>query len=174
MTGPEVITVCKNHPTRETLLRCSRCNDPICASCAIKTPTGYQCSDCTRRQQKTFDTAEAIDFVTGFITAAVIYLIASYLIRFVSGFGLFSWIIVFAGSPAIGNVAADLIRKAIRRHRSRELFITIAIGAALGAIPAILGMVYPFNIFGLIFQGIFLFLSIPAMFVRLSGIQLFR
>lgn len=174
MTDAEVITVCKNHPNRETLLRCSRCSDPICASCAIKTPTGYQCSECTRRQQKTFDTAEPIDYLAGSAVALVIYLIASYLIQFVGGFGFFGWIIVFAGSPAIGNVAAEAVRKAIRRHRSRELFITIAVSAVIGALPAILGMIFFFDLFGLVFQGIFLFLSIPAMFVRLSGIQLFR
>ncbi len=31
---------CYVHPNRPTSLRCNRCNRPICADCAILTPTG--------------------------------------------------------------------------------------------------------------------------------------
>ena len=31
---------CYVHPNRETALRCNHCNRPICADCAIRTPTG--------------------------------------------------------------------------------------------------------------------------------------
>ena len=36
-------TYCANHPTVETTLRCNKCGKPICAKCAIRTPTGYRC-----------------------------------------------------------------------------------------------------------------------------------
>lgn len=174
MTEPEVIIVCKNHPTTETYLRCARCSDPICARCAIKAPTGYLCSDCTKKQQKMFDNAEPRDFVTGALSAAILFYIASIGFSFVSRFGFFGWILVFAGSPTVGSLAADLIRGTIRRHRSRALFLTIAISAVIGALPTLIGLLFHFDLFAMIFQGLFLFLAIPAMFVRLSGIQLFR
>src|SRR3972149_4976134 len=53
----EVALTCANHPTRETSLRCKRCNKPICASCAVLTPVGYRCRECVREQQAIFDTA---------------------------------------------------------------------------------------------------------------------
>lgn len=174
MTETEVIVVCKNHPATETLLRCARCSDPICAKCAIKSPTGYLCSDCTRKQQKTFENAETLDFVTGSATTLFIFLLASFAVRFIGGFGFYSWILIFAGSPTIGTIAADLIRGVIRRHRSRSLFLTIAVSAVLGALPMLLITLLSFDLFSVIFQGLFLFLAVPAMFVRLSGIQLFR
>ena len=174
MTEPEVITVCKNHPTTETYLRCARCSDPICAKCAIKSPTGYLCSDCTRKQQKTFENAETIDYVMGAVVTLILFLFASFAVKFIGGFGFFSWILIFAGSPTIGTIAADLIRGVIRRHRSRSLFITIAVSAVIGALPMLLMSLFVFDLFSVIFQGLFLFLAVPAMFVRLSGIQLFR
>ena len=53
---------CYVHPTRETSLRCNNCERPICAQCAVRTPTGYRCKECVRERQKTFETAEWYDF----------------------------------------------------------------------------------------------------------------
>jgi hypothetical protein len=61
-----------------------------------------------------------------------------------------------------------------RKRRSRPLFIAIAAAMAVGALPIILVQIFSLNFFGLIFQGIFLFIAIPIVFTRLSGIQLTR
>jgi membrane associated rhomboid family serine protease len=37
---------CYLHPKREALLRCSRCERPICGDDAIEAPVGYQCPQC--------------------------------------------------------------------------------------------------------------------------------
>ncbi|MCK6625380.1 MAG: rhomboid family intramembrane serine protease [Anaerolineae bacterium] len=37
---------CYQHPKVETSLRCNRCNRPICAKCAQRTPVGFRCSEC--------------------------------------------------------------------------------------------------------------------------------
>ncbi|HWS24903.1 MAG TPA: hypothetical protein VN226_10780 [Anaerolineales bacterium] len=177
MNDPQPTIYCKYHPNVETYLRCARCGDPICAKCAIKSPTGYLCKDCTRNMQKSFDTAEPLDYVIGAITSIILFYLASLLMVWVSRLGFFAWIILIAGSPAIGNFAAEIIRKTIRRHRSRELFLTIVISAIIGSLPQVLGVLLSFslgNIMLLVFQVVFLFLAIPAMYMRLSGIQLFK
>ena len=38
--------VCYRHPDRHTLLRCSRCDRPICASCSIDATVGQRCPEC--------------------------------------------------------------------------------------------------------------------------------
>ena len=58
MTGETTTLYCYVHPDRETGLRCNRCERPICADCAVLTPTGYRCKECVREQKKVFDTAE--------------------------------------------------------------------------------------------------------------------
>lgn len=45
MSQPTV-PVCYRHPSRETYLRCSRCDRPICPDCMHDAAVGHHCPDC--------------------------------------------------------------------------------------------------------------------------------
>ena len=167
-------TYCANHPGVETSLRCNKCGKPICAKCAIRTPTGYRCKECVRGQLKIFDTAQWYDYLLGFFAAGILGFLASLLALFVSGLSFIGWILIIIGAPTAGVVIAEGVRLVTRKHRSRALFITIAVAVVLGALPVIIFQLIFFNLFGLIFQGIFLFIATPVVYTRLSGIQLNR
>lgn len=164
---------CYVHPNRETSLRCNNCNRPICASCAIRTPTGYRCRECVRGQQRTFETTEWYDFITGFLVAALLSAIASFLVTLIGGIGFLGWFLIAAGAPTAAMAIAEGVRAATRRRRSRALFITVAVGVVFGALPIILLQVFT-NPFGILFQVIYLAIAVPVVYSRLSGIQLFR
>lgn len=165
---------CYNHPNRETALRCNNCNRPICASCAVRTPTGYRCKECVRERQKTFDTAEWYDYVLGFITGGILSGIAAFLVTLIGGIGFFGWFIIFFGAPTAAMVIAEGVRAVTRKRRSRPLFITVSVGVVLGAAPFILLQLLALNVFGIIFQVIYLVIVTPVVYTRLSGIQLLR
>ncbi|MBV6449929.1 MAG: hypothetical protein MHPDNHAH_00642 [Anaerolineales bacterium] len=173
MTTTETL-YCYNHPTRETSLRCNNCNRPICASCAVRTPTGYRCKECVRKQEKIFDTSEWYDYLVGFIVASVLSGIAAFLVTLVGGIGFIGWFLIAAGAPTAGVAIAEGVRAVTGKRRSKSLFITVAVGVVVGALPVILFQLFIGNVFGIIFQVIYLILATPVVYTRLSGIQLFR
>lgn len=184
MTNSETL-YCYIHPNRPTTLRCNRCNRPICAQDAIRTPTGYRCPECIRSQQKIFDTAVWYDYVTAFITAAVGSALASGLVLLVSNF--FFGLLVLILAPGAGAVIGNLVLRVIGHHRSRPLFMTAAIGMVAGAIPALLLVTLP-ALLGLLaggFQGmggllpaiwevVYLFMAVPAAYTQISGLKIGR
>ena len=43
---------CYRHPNRETGVRCSNCERPICPDCMTSTPVGMRCPECARQKVK--------------------------------------------------------------------------------------------------------------------------
>jgi len=171
MTEEALTTLyCANHPDVETSLRCANCEKPICPKCAVRTPTGYRCRECVRGQQKVFDTSEWWDYPVAFFLAATLSAIGSFVA------GAFGFFVIFL-APAAGMGIAEVVRFAVRRRRSPQLFLMAAIGAALGAAPAILMALLPLllgagrsNLFGLIWQGIYIVTVTTSVYYRLRGI----
>lgn len=165
---------CANHPNVETVLRCNRCEKPICVKCAVKMPTGYRCKECVKSQMKIFDTAELVDYPIGFFVAFLLSMLASGIISTLGFIGFYGWIILIAAAPTAGLIIAEALRRAIRRHRSASLYATILVALVLGALPITVGNLIEFNSTGLIVQGIYMVLVVPTVYSSLSGIQLFK
>lgn len=50
--GTGTVPTCYRHPGRETYLRCSRCDRPICPDCMRDAPVGQQCVECVREANR--------------------------------------------------------------------------------------------------------------------------
>lgn len=169
---------CANHPGRETTLRCNRCEKPICSTCAVRTPTGYRCPECVRSQQKKFDTAEWYDYPIAVLVGGVLAYIGSLLaIRL----GFFTLLL----APGMGILIAGIIRRLVRRRRSRRLFIITTIAVVLGSLPNLLQILLfallggfsgggTLGIFSLLWQGYYTVVVASSVYARISGIQLGR
>ena len=151
---------CANHSTVETMLRCNRCSKPICTRCAVQTPVGYRCKECVGQQQAAFYTGGALDYVIAGVISLVLGGIASYLITLVG-----VWFIALILGPAAGIGIAELVRLAVRRRRSRYLWIIVAAGMVVGSLPALL--LAFFSPWSLVALGLFLLLAVGAAAARL-------
>ena len=48
-----VATYCARHPSVETMLRCGRCDTPICPRCMVHSGVGIRCPDCAANPRRT-------------------------------------------------------------------------------------------------------------------------
>lgn len=125
---PEIL-YCYRHPKVETSLRCNKCNQPICAKCAIRTPVGYRCPDCIRAQQSVFYTAGWLDYALVIVVGLVTSVIGAVI---VGSLGI--WLAIFLG-PAAGGIIAEAARWAARRRRGRYMAIIVSVCIVLGTLP---------------------------------------
>lgn len=171
------VLYCANHPSRETGLRCKRCEKPICSQCARLTPVGYICPECMRSQQKTFDTAHWIDYPLAIVVAGVLAYLGSLLAGRLGFFTLFL-------APIAGMGIAEVVRWVVRRRRAPLLYRLSTIAVVVGSLPNVLltlvGMLLisregssmlSFGLMGLVWQALYTVLVTSSFYYRLSGIQ---
>lgn len=165
---------CTVHPDRETLLRCNKCNRPMCAQCAVLTPTGYRCKECVSGQQKIFDTAKSFDAPLAFIVSLILGAVGAYLASFLGFFTLFV-------APIVGTAIAEIVRWLVNRRRSNAISLAADIGAAIGAVLPLGIMLLPLLLAGaslpiwsLIWAIAFVVMMVPSLHYRLTGAELRR
>ena len=168
---------CYIHPDRQTVLRCNRCEKPICTSCAVLTPTGYRCKQCVRGQQKVFDSARSIDYVLAPLTAALLSYAGSHVVRF---FGFFTLL----AAPLAGMVIVEAVKRITANRRSKTLFTLTTAGVVVGGLPLLTimllqllfslgaGSLNLLSLLPLAYQLIYLILVSGSVYYRLSGISM--
>jgi len=154
------VLYCANHPSVQTVLRCNRCGKPICTRCAIQTPVGYRCRECVGQQQAVFYTGGSLDYIIGGMIALVLSGITSFLMTLLG-----AWFFALILGPTIGIAIAEAVRFAVRRRRSRLLWMVVGLCIVLGAVPALLLALR--SVWGLLTLGLFLVLAVGAAVARL-------
>jgi hypothetical protein len=150
---------CANHPDRETMLRCNRCEKPICYQCAILTEVGYRCRECVRGQQAKYYNAQQNDLPLGTGIALVLGIVLGALAyAFLGALGWFGLIGAILAGPAAGGLIAEAVRRTLRRRRARGLKTAAAAATAIGfllggalllAVPVLLAGAPPGYLLGL-------------------------
>ena len=128
---------CTFHPNTETLLRCSKCEKPICNRCAIQTPVGARCPECARVQRIPTYNLPRVQLTQAIVVALVVGLALGVF------FGLFQNVIpsrmVWIYGPAVfvgsGYVIGEAISRVTNRKRAPALQ-GLAIGAYALAVVA--------------------------------------
>jgi hypothetical protein len=179
---------CANHPGVETALRCNRCDKPICPKCAVRSPVGYSCKECVKKQQKVFDTAVWTDYLVVFFLGGLFSFLGGLAILLITSI-IWGYVVFFI-APAIGIFIGNLMRRIVRSH-SRNLNYTFLAAMIAGPLPSFLFLglgalavtlfsgnfeiMSAFAMFGpLLWQVVYLVLAVPTAYAQFAGIQLFR
>ncbi|MGB8646611.1 MAG: hypothetical protein WCF84_15330 [Anaerolineae bacterium] len=126
------VMYCTNHPQTETLLRCNKCDRPMCLKCVERTVVGYRCKECLGQQRVGYYNSTAFDYVLAAIVGLILSVIGGVVMSFIGGFWLFA---IFVG-PAAGGIISEGARRVIGRRRGRYIWMvvcaTIIVGGLLG------------------------------------------
>jgi hypothetical protein len=139
----------------------------------VGTPTGYMCKECINQRKKKFDTAVWYDYLIGFGVTFLLSLIASAIVVFISSIiPFYGFFLAIAAAGSAGILISNITLRAIAKRRSKPLFMACAIGVVIGAIPISLFLLLTGNVFSLIAILIYIVITTPLVYTRVSGIQL--
>jgi hypothetical protein len=128
---------CYNHPARETGLRCTSCDRPICAECVRPAAVGQLCPECARsRRPVNYQVAPGDLLING-----AVGVVFGFLISIVAGFGLgmigfFSLFLAFILGPSAGELLVRVLER-LNRKRGRSVQVVVGVGYVLGAAPVV-------------------------------------
>lgn len=133
-TSPNIIVEeeihhCPIHPEREASLRCIRCERWMCVSCAVRTPVGYICRECDRKQDDKFFTSRASDYLVVGVVSASLSAVGGLLALFLGWF-----IFAFLIGGLVGAMIGEAGRRATGRRVGRRSGQVAALGVAIGAL----------------------------------------
>lgn len=172
---------CYRHPNRETTLRCNSCDNYICPSCAVHTPTGYKCKDCIKTRNREFirayTTANWYDYILAPIVAGILGFIGT-LISAQIGFFIFFLIIL---GPIAGVYIAKAVQWSVQRRRSKYLPHVATAGVVVGGLLTqtftLMNFFLTWEVMWLgplLWPVIFIGIAATTTYMRLAGIQISR
>jgi len=129
---------CARHPNTDTVLRCGRCDTPICPRCLVATPVGARCPTCAGVKRfsmllKPLEIARAAGYGVAASAAGTIILAMIPLLAILGP--LIAYMV-------IGFFTGEAVSRGVNRRRARELgpiaVICLFIGYELGSVIEIL------------------------------------
>lgn len=124
---PGEVLYCVNHPHRETLIRCSRCLDPICPKCSIRTPVGLRCAKCASIGRSPLYVLGSEHYVVATSVALAVSLVAGAIM---TQLGFFFALLL---SAPVGGLIAEAVMRSTQGKRGRPVQIITAACIAIGA-----------------------------------------
>jgi hypothetical protein len=121
---------CARHPNVETVLRCGRCETPICPRCLISTPVGARCPTCAQVKRfalllKPVELAKAVGFGLGSGT------IGTLIVGYIPFLGILGYMVM-------GFLVGQAVLIGANRKRARELgpiaVACVLVGYELGTV----------------------------------------
>lgn len=127
MTTTEETLHCAKHPNRETLVRCGRCDTPVCTDCMIMTPVGVRCRACANvKPLPTYDVRPAM-LLRAALVAFPVAIALAYVLRQTpaAAFGFFL-------APLYGWLVGEAIARVCNEKRGLPLQLVAGLAIVAG------------------------------------------
>lgn len=127
---------CYIHPGRETGLRCTSCDRPICGECAQRAVVGQLCPECAKARRPVNYQVSAVNL----LVSGVVALIYGMIITFVAWWalaqiGFFGFFVAFLLGPVAGDLLVRISDRLTHNKKGRSMQLAVAGCYVLGALP---------------------------------------
>lgn len=132
---------CYLHPDRETGLRCTSCNRPICAECVRPAAVGQLCPECAKaRRPVNYQVSAADCAAAAAVTAVYSIIVSTFALLLLGGIGLFGLLVALLLGPVAGDALVRLIDRLTRSKRGRLMQITVGVAYVAGFLFMLAGL----------------------------------
>ena len=115
---------CTWHPQAETLVRCGKCEQPICTKCMVAGPVGMRCRQCGRQNLDTVMRGSPAQYLLGTLCA----LGSAFLL------GWMSHVLVFWLGTIYGYLVGEATLRGGGRKRGLGMQVIAGLAAAVGSL----------------------------------------
>ncbi|NTU81159.1 MAG: hypothetical protein HGA45_17550 [Chloroflexales bacterium] len=163
---------CYLHPDRETGLRCTSCERPICSDCARPAVVGQLCPECARiRRPVNYQVTGTHIAIAGGATLLYSTLLTTLGLLLLGNLGFFSFIIAFLLGPVAGELLVRLLDRLTRSKRGRPVQVTVGVAYGLGILLMLAGLAFVLGNLSPAVVGRLLF-SMPLGLYLFTGIAI--
>ena len=128
MTAAVGELTCVNHPKRSTVLRCNKCDRPMCLKCVELTAVGHRCKECLGQQRAGYYNATSADHIVAAVVGTVLSAVAGTIVPYAYFY------FALLGGPIGGGIVSEAIRFAIGRRRGRFIWLVACASVVLGGL----------------------------------------
>lgn len=139
--APSDIQYCYIHPDRETGLRCTSCDRPICADCVRPAAVGQLCPECAKARRPVNYQVSALNAtVASGVTVAYSVALTTVGVFLFGNLGFFSFIVAFLLGPVAGDLLVRLLDRLVRSKRGRVMQTAVGAAYAMGILLTLAGL----------------------------------
>lgn len=130
---------CYRHPQQETGLRCTQCEQPVCARCVVPAAVGQVCRACARARRPVNYQLSPGALALAVPAAAILSLaLCAVTLLLIAPLPIYAIYLLMAGSVAAARLVVRALDRLTRAKRGKAFQIAVGVAMGLGATPVVL------------------------------------